>query len=578
MTNRLFASLLALLVTCSTWAQTKVQGEVSALGRVGYSNPYDFSARLNISTPKLQISPFFGVKGINRQNSEMEEDVQFTYTGISPLSDNADFLYESHQKTQTDGMKMEYGTTFIYLLSPLDLLTASVKGDYEHRHLRSLQQENVYMPLQHPFSLSAGSRSPHSMVGSEWQNRNNEQTLDVSADYTHIFLDPLDMPTWLIGSQLDIKYNYLRESEDADNMQDILPEKTIYHIPNSYHLLTDGLTQKHRIQADYQIPLLITLVPLNIGAFYENRLIRSNDGQWLENNQALDDHFTHRYQTIGTYLKGSLGVGSVKLNAKLEYNYTRMEDENLNDFVPEFGASWQMNKSNSLVFNYVRRIVRPSLALLNPAKVRGPYTISYGNPDLIGMHANSFILKYLLKHDKVDFTTTLQHIAANDGFNAIWMERDLVRISTWGNEGKRRAWSMTPEVVWRPFKQTNFQAKATLIWDKREAEAIHMAKEHWGISASARLSQQLPLDIRMQIYCDYSEGNTIDLYSHQGRQLGYGAELQRKLTNNGKLVAAIGYDHIDEPDIILTQGAYVGTIHNSFTHEDSGWLRLTYKF
>jgi len=580
MSIRIITFGFVLLSAISLSAQIKVDGEVSAQGGVGYANPWASSTRLNISTPKLKISPFFGIKGTNNDCSAMDEEAEYIYTGKLPLSTSKDYLYTSKKSTQAHGMDMEYGATFSYQISQVDLLTASIKGDYDHRHLHGLQEEVVYLPLDNPLSANV-TRFPHSVVGSEWNNKSNEQNLDVSAGYTHIFLD---MPTWLMGSKLDVQYNYVRESEDIDQMQKILPTYTSYTRADNYDLVADGLTQKHRIQADFQIPLLFPSVPLNVGAFYENRQIRSNDAQWLATVQVMDDHFKHDYKTIGAYLKGKVSLGPVNLNAKLEYNFTQIDTlgvqmgKNLHDFVPEFGASWQMSKGNTLVFNYVRRIVRPSLTYLNPAEVYGPYTMRYGNPEIVCMHANSFILKYILKHDKIDFTTTFQHIAANDGFNGIWMERELMRIYTWGNEGKRRAWSMTPEMVWRPCKQTSIQTKATIIWDKREAEAINMAKEHWGITTSARITQQLPLDIRMQIYCDYSEGNTIDLYSHQGRQLGYGAELQRKLTNNGKLVAAIGYDHKDDPKVILTQGPYTGSLYEHLQNEDSGWLRLTYKF
>ena len=38
-------------------------------------------------------------------------------------------------------------------------------------------------------------------------------------------------------------------------------------------------------------------VDLNVAARYENRLIKSNDLQWLDEKLTMEDHFRHQYWT-----------------------------------------------------------------------------------------------------------------------------------------------------------------------------------------------------------------------------------------------------------------------------------------
>lgn len=549
--------------------QRKDLGEIRLAGGVGAATPWEAALRYNLNTRAVRFSPFFGIKGINRQSSATVEDVDFTYTGIAPLSNSADYQYLSHQELRSHGTAINYGATLGVKLTPADQLEASFKQELNHRHTLGNQREEVYTPVG---MFTPGQRLLFQAVPSSLDGRNDQNNIEVTAGYTHTF----NGSSWaLLGGKFDLRYSYLREKEDADPLQTILPGAISHTGSDDYQLLTSGLSQKHRLQADFLVPY-IAFLPAHIGAFYENRTLSSDDQQWLGSVLSLDDHFHHRYQTAGAYFKTDFSVKKVKFNVKLEYDYTRMQSQNLNDFVPEVGALWAMNKRNTLQFNYVRRIIRPSLELLNPAVIVGPYTRRFGNPDLIGAHIDNLTLRYMLKRDKVDFTTTLQHIRANDGFCAIWTENNLQRNYTWKNVGKRRAWSVTPEVVWRPISQTTLQAKATVIWDKREAEAIHMAKEHWGITTSARLTQRLPGKFLLGLNCDYSEGNTLDLYSHAGRSINYGGSLQRELFK--RFTATISYDHTDAPKTIFTQGGYLGSIHLRPLHSDQGKLTLNYKF
>lgn len=555
--------------------QKKELGEVRLSAGVGGATPWDASIRYNFGNTKFRISPFFGLKGINNHSSGTEEDIQLTYTGRAPFStaESKGYQYLSQDEKHSKGSVLNFGANMGLKLSKADQVELGLKHVQTHLHTLGSRSETVNSPLG--VSPVLNGLVPSSMDGTD-----NLNTLEVTAGYTHSF----EGSNWfLLGGKFDLRYSYLREEEEQDHLLVILPGAS-YPVKDDYQCFTWGISQKHRLQADLLTPY-ITFVPIHIGAFCENRLLMSDDQQWMEEVMELDDHFEHRYQTVGAYLKADWTVSKLKFNAKLEYDYTHMQKyvkepskaQNLNDFVPEAGVLWSMNKHNTLQFNYVRRIIRPSLELLNPAAILGPFTRHFGNPDLIGAHINNLSLRYMLKRDKVDFTTTVQHIRANDGFCAIWTEKNLQRNYTWLNVGKRRAWSVTPEVVWCPATQTQLQAKATLMWDKREAESIHTSKEHWGITTSARLTQQLPAQLRLGLNCSYSEGNTLDLYSHEGRAINYGADLSRNFLHN-KLEAKLSYLNRETPKVILTQGAYTGFIDGRPAYRHQVELSLGYKF
>lgn len=557
----------------------KDRGEVRLSVGVGGATPWDASIRYDFGNAKYRLSPFFAINGTHRHNTATREDIDLTYTGIMPLSETANHQYLSSESLRTRGGAISYGADFQFKPSASDQIEAGLKLESDASNTVGSRTEQVF--LNSGSEAQPGQRHLSQFVPSSYDGSDALYSLEATAGYTHTFQGS----NWfMLGGKLDLRYSYLLSDDGHERRQTVLPGAS-YPGREDFDLQIWPTTQKHRLQLDILTPY-ITLLPIHIGAFYENRLMDSRDEQWSGQEKTLDDYFRHRYQTGGAYLKADWSAGRFKFNAKLEYDYTRMralveeqsKSRSLNDFVPELGVLWSMGKGHSLQASYVRRIIRPSLELLNPAEIHSTYTLSYGNPDLIGAHINNLSFRYQLKRDKVDFSTTLMHISANDGFNAIWMERGLARIYTWGNEGKRRAWSLTPDATWRPAKTTALHARLNVIWDKREAEAIHMAKEHWGFTTAADLTQTLPADILLKVNGEYSEGNTIDLYSHAGRQYSYGASLQRKLIPSGRLTGALSYSHFDAPKTIITQGAYVGSIYLRARHKDAGTLTLTYKF
>ena len=549
-----FAVIFAVFGT-AVLAQTNVSGQATLGGGLGTATPWDADVRLEVSNNKVNFRPYVGIKGITKDSSEEEETLDYSYRS------GADF--SSWSDIKSEGYTLNYGATLINCPNLVDQLTLTV--DAKHRNMES-SGESIEGFLGNAVS-SASSFMDHSSLSMPVRDQN-----DVKAD-----------ATWLHKTQrpqetLTLRYGFERQALDNEFHQHVT-NGTMPKLDNSVYGYAS--TQTHSVSFEWQRPILSGM-PLTLGARYEDKCIKSHDRQDWNGEMVANEHFHHTTRTSGVYANYILPLGPVMANVRMEYYYTDMWNKTLHDFIPQARLQWTINNSNSLTAMYVRRIVRPYLEVLNPAKISGPYTLDYGNPDLEGTHINIMSLIYQHKAERVAFTTTAQHIRVEDGFNAIWMlsdhEVNIIpkRVSTWGNQGVRRAWSIAPEVTWTPAVGTKINAKATLLWDKRIAYAINMAKEHWGITTNLRLDQQLPAGIQMALLADYSEGNTIDLYSHASRSMDFGAELRRSFCHE-QFTATLAYTYRKYARTILTQGAYTGVMFRHPDDRSAASISLSYK-
>ena len=489
--------------------------------------------------------------------------MDYTYTGVMPLSSptSRGNHFTSQFEGDRSGTDLEYGVEMIYPLANTlgDKLTINVHGSNMH-----WRQQGTTFEM-----LTGGSGAL--LSSADWRVNNpslHRNDLTASAHYLHTYTRTQGI--------FELDYSYQREAEDEERCLQAM-RLTNFNAFAQSRLLTDALTQRHKVRA-HRV-LVKQAHTFGWGARYENQLITAGDRQWLDQAQTLDDHFRHALHTAAAFAEYWWRcTKGLDLHASLEYDYTHMEGRHLHDYIPHVSINYRPATSQDLSLSYSRRIIRPTLSLLNPARIRGSYTLDYGNPDLIGTHANTFELRYLYKPASAQVSATLRHMRADDGFNAIWMERDGIRQSTWQNEGVRRAWSLTGNARWTMAKRTTLQAEAEVMWDKRIAEAIHMENAHWGGKVGAALRQQFAHNIWASVDCNYSQGYTLDLYSHTGRTLRYGAEVGKSFLRERRLTATLSYHHCHYPDIVLTQGAYVGSLFQRSTSGHQAQVQLAYRF
>lgn len=532
-------------------AQTKVEGEVTLGAGYGETAPYLGDVNLKINSGKFTIMPFFNIKGITPYNSTELSDINLIY------SDSRN-KYSQEQELQSKGYHMEYGAGIQYLHNDHNIFKASFEGGYLNKSVSGYRTENLLNPNG---GLMNGVKSFLNYPTL------NSLEMKVQASYLH--------KTQREGEQLMLKYTYELEKEDEDKCQE-LTETEGFNDYSLSHITGDIDIHSHEVLFDWKRPLAQHHI-LNMGVRYNHRYIISDDAQYLDGREWYDEVFRHRMQTAAVFAGYTLKANALDADVRVEYDYTRMQDKNLHDVIPQARLAYHLDTQNTLVASYAMRVIRPTLPYLVDCHTVTPYTVDYGNPELEGIHVNRMALAYQLKTKKMDFTTTVAHINVTDGFNAIWFVKDNIRYSTWGNEGVRKAIEITPEVFWRASECTKLKGSFTALWDERIAYAINLRNPNWGFTGRAGLEQQLPLDIKLALNAMISKGNTVDVYSHEGLNYTFGGDLERSFLND-KLTATLGYEYKKLPVIEITQGAYTGSIYTRDHNPNTVKLALSYKF
>lgn len=513
-----------------------MSGELQVKTGLGNISPLDAKLQLSLKGSQFSLKPYVGLTTISKSGSGELEDSWLFYSGTS----NA---YSSVTETSKKGQTYVYGISGTYVFNPFASLSFGVDGSVSSLHGYGSRKEAMS-------DLLSSMAADKPFITDIDRPTLNTNSLKANVAYTQRLKDQV--------SSFSVRGNMARESSDTETYIHALSGVGLFAFKENY-LHQNNATTSASLTGEYQRSI-DKMQAFTLGLHYDYRNIESDNRQFIDQKKQLDEFFTHDMNVVGFYGAYRFMNKDFNVNARLEYTYTDMNGKSLHDVTPSVNAIWHMMPGQDLQFVYGMRVVRPDVSYLNPAKIYGAYTIDYGTPDLEGIHINNFSLSHILKNKAVRFCTTVSHVRAKDGFNAIWMVKDGMRVSFWGNEGIRRAWSVTPDLTWTISPFTTLDAKIIVMWDKRIAEAIHMAKEHWGITSHLGLKQQLPYGMKLNLHGDYSEGNTIDLYSHSGKMVAYGGELQRAFLPKKNLMLTLAYSNTDYAKTILTQGAYTGEI------------------
>jgi hypothetical protein len=552
--KKIFIYTLALPFALGLQAQTKVEGDATISAGYGDTAPYSGGVNLKINTNKFTIKPYFNVKSIMPYNSTELTSMDLVYN-------NSGNRFTQEQEHWQNGVSLKYGTDFQYRLKNHDIFQASIDGDYTERAINGERTEFFYDPTGALISsVKSALRFP----------RLDKNEVKVQTSYLH--------KTNVEGGEFLLKYTYELEQEDEDKRQE-LSETVNFDNYSLSHITGDINIHKHEFLCDWKTPLVCDSYShlFNFGIRYNNRYIISDDAQYLDGKENYDEVFRHKMNSAAVYAGYKLKANAWEADARVEYNRTRIQEKNLNDVIPQAKLVYHFNPFHSLTASYAMRIVRPTLSYLVGCHTVSPYAEEYGNEELEGTHINRMALTYNMLAPNVIFTATVAHINVTDGFNAIWYVKDDVRNYTWGNQGVRKAVEITPEVQWIAATATKVKAAFTALWDERIAYAINLRNPNWGFTGKAGLEQVLPQGIKLGVNAMISKGNTVDVYSHEGLNYIFGANVMRSFLDN-KLTASLGYEYKKLPVIEITQGAYTGSIYARHHNPNTVKLVLTYKF
>lgn len=562
-------------------ALDKTHGSLTLDGGWGSATPWKADLRLQLPTQKVRIAPFISLEGITNQGNNIKEDASYRY-------EKSQNLYESSSELKTKGIGVAYGTTLLAPINKQSKVDAMFEG--QHRRQRTTGWWNERLTSPDGQLLSAY----------EWDMNIPMDNLDqfrASAGYNHKGLR--------VEYAFLYKHNFLEYNRDAQSGFGGSPYRTD-------HRTMDTKLYNHQAKLSYLFRLGKGHQLTTGLAYLRNGFDRKHVMDLTKNDVVLlsNPFFSHTYQTESAYAEYRFTHKKVKASARLEYGLTHMkyevvssdparnidQKENvkrkpIHDVLPQVRVEWAAGKHDTLTADYRMILKRPEADLLDPTHIYAAHTEDYGEVTLKGIHINNLSLTYHMRRKCVDYTSALGAIIVNDGFNALWMMDGFkqgvltnTRLTTWGNEGKRRAYSITQRLGIRPAKGTKIMAQAVLLWDKRIAEAIHMENEHWGINAQASVEQQLGKRTTLDVHGLYTEGNTIDLYSYESRSYGAGIALRQQFCKG--LTGSIGYDYREYNHVVITQGAvvkglpvgYTGYLNNSPRYPHYVKFNLTYRF
>lgn len=541
-------------------ATSSLTGSISLHGGLGNSNPFSSDWRLMYKSQKFSINPYINYNIYTDKNEGLEESAAYRYSKSGSLySSSLDQV--TNGKTTRSGFDAQWNAT--------QRTTLKMKLDGIRTNLDS--RGDMFESLK----SSSSSDSNTDLGNGTFKSLLTPTLYDYSLN-TQIGLQQQIGKADMLRVSYNLNYqnteNNLVQTSKPGNTANLFEYRKWDREVETYH---------HNALVDYRHVISPTQYIIG-GIRYEQRNIEANDHQVIDQTLNQETGFKHQMKSYAASVEYGLNLKPFSVTARLEYIRTKMGGKDLNDFVPNLMLLYRLSKGNSLRLSYMMRLIRPNATLLNSTVIYGAYTQDYGVHTLEGTHANVIALTHGLKQNRFSLNTTLSHIFANDGFNAIWMVKDVdgreMRVSFWGNEGIRKAWSISPDLDMTLMPSTQLGAKVTLLWDKRIAEAINMAKEHWGITAQVRLAQRLPNRFMLRLNGEYSEGNTIDLYSHASRAMKYNGELQRSFLKGDALNVSLAYTYQEYATTILTQGMYTGRVNSHPADRYSLMLNTTMKF
>lgn len=516
--KRSIATLLFLPLVCAAWGEesgepVRVSGEA-----------------------KIELSAKW-----DKGNDEMG----LTYRTDDPrLGTNSGNRYESVVSDKSRGMEAVYGVDLDLDIREKHVLTLSFEGKHDLERAFGTREEALFSAAGTPLSRLKGAYDHSNELAHE---------LEAAIGYTYRLRRP--------GSTIHFGYGYQWENELGGLEQEIEEAKGWDRYKSN--MLEQKITKHHHhAQFDYVCPVAKGHL-LDFGTAYDRRDLSVRTEQKWDEQLRLDTDYRHTMQYGSLYGRYRLKMGPVEAMARLEYRATKMQNRWLHDVLPTATIRYHLDDVHSLSAFYTIVLIRPEAQHLDTTHIVDAFTEKYGNDDLVGIHLHNVALTYQLQMQQVRASFEARYLTTNDGFNAIWMERGNQRIYTWRNEGVRHAVGLTPTVDAALSPTTNLHATATVMWDKRVAEAIKLYNPNWGIRSQVTLQQQLyasePATVSLHLHGAYSYHNTLDVYSYEGH--GGRVGLEGLVAVREKLHLALGYACAFTPDVHIVQGAYVGVLN-----------------
>ena len=503
-----------------------IMGNVSA--QINTLGTPQGSLWLTSQIDKVAISAYAGTYNMNKAISESESTSHYIYKDSGA---SMDYISKGYHK----GWGTWFGVDASWEPDTLNLFNLSFNG-YWH---------DLDVPGTTSTTMTAQDGSPLYSYKSKYFYP--QSYLDFTGNVSY------QRSTHRKGESFNISYLVSTTDQNQDQTQEFYD---MVNMPVAYtgtHSLFNLNFIEHTIQADYTRPFA-KYHTIDVGAKY---ILRDNHStttnQYLGVDTTFSD-FSHLTQVLAGYGEYRFKWKSLSAKAGIRYEYSHLNakfndgsqpnfSKNLNDWVPSAALSWQVNDANSLTFNYASRINRPGISYLNPAVEEHVNSTSQGNPNLSSARHNSMKLTYMLIRPKFNLNVSANYEFSNNGIVSYVTATDNHIYSTYKNVGRNNTLFLDANIQWSitPTTQLNAYGSAYRAEYEIKEQGLQQARWQWG--ASARLTQQLPWKLRLEVAGGRNSGNVNNVYSYTENITNdgwnYYLSLQRSFLKEDRLTVSI---------------------------------------
>ena len=486
------------------------------------------SVWLTSQIDKVAISAYAGTYNMNKLSSE---DETYTHYDYKDSGSSMDYISKGTYK----GWGTWFGADASWEPDTLNLFNVSFNG-YWH---------DLDVPGTTSTQMTAADGTPIYSYNAKYHYP--QSYLDFTGNVSY------QRSTHRKGETFNISYLVSTTDQNQDQTQEFYD---MVNMPVAYtgtHSLFNLNFIEHTIQADYTRPFA-KYHTIDVGAKY---ILRDNHStttnQYLGVDTTFSD-FSHLTQVLAGYGEYRFKWKSLSAKAGIRYEYSHLNakfndgsqpnfSKNLNDWVPSAALSWQVNDANSLTFNYASRINRPGISYLNPAVEEHVNSTSQGNPNLSSARHNSMKLTYMLIKPKFNLNVSANYDFSNNGIVSYVTAIDNHIYSTYKNVGRNNTLFLDANIQWSITPTTQLNAYGSAYRAEYEIKEQGLRQVRWQWGASARLTQQLPWKLRLEVAGGRNSGNVNNVYSYTENITNdgwnYYLSLQRSFLKENRLTVSI---------------------------------------
>lgn len=351
---------------------------------------------------------------------------------------------------------------------------------------------------------------------------------------------------------------------------------------------------EHTFQFDWTRPFK-NIHTIDAGVKYIYRDNHSKNTQNYVGAYSEFTDFSHVTNVAAVYGDYRLKLGKFGARAGLRYEYSHLKakfkdgsnpdfGQNLNDFVPSAGLSWNVNDANSLTLNYASRINRPGISYLNPVEEYTPVSMSSGNPNLESARFQSIKLAYMLIKQKFNMNTSLSYDFSDNTITRSQTVIDDYIYRTYDNIGKSSNLTLNVYMQWSITPKTQFMLNGSAKYMLSEIPVQGLKLDKWTWGGYARLTQELPWKIKASVDCFKSSAWMDGVYSYGSSDMcHYGLYLSRNFLKEDRLSVTLKYNNLFGPKEMeyttyTVNGDYVGTDVQTMRNMSFFGVQIGYRF